>query len=172
MLFLFGLTCCLFFFYMRDYVIWSSLVPPFFHFPWFGQCIYFLTCRGNLTTIWYYRFISLSIFILFGFLWERRFFAFLFLYGLVRRSRNKFVWWPRNFMGDWGFFGFWTRIITLTQIRGFATRIRFLKWACDTSVARPLTENMSGFVNKDLLPQFRCRDVDFVHYFIQFFIGL
>ena len=113
------------FFYRRDILIWNSLVPPFFPFPWFGQCIYFLTCRGNLTTIWHYRFNSLSMIVLFWFLWEWRFFTFLFLYELVRRSRNKSVWWPRNFMGDWGFIGFRTWITTFTQIRGFATRIRW-----------------------------------------------
>ena len=68
---LFGLTCCSFVFYRRDFVIWNSLVPPFFPLPWFGYCIYFLTCRGNFRTIWHYRFNNLSIFILFGFLWER-----------------------------------------------------------------------------------------------------
>ena len=137
---------------MRNYVILNSLVPPFFPYPWFGQWIYFLTCLGNLTTIWHYRFNSLSMIVLFWFLWERRFFAFLFLYGLVRRSRNKSVWWPRNFMGDWGFIGFWRWIITFTQIRGFATRISwFLEESLDSSSSSVSKASNRFFATVDLL---------------------
>ena len=41
MLLLLGLTCCLHFFCMRDYVIWKSLVPRFFRFRGSGSAFIF-----------------------------------------------------------------------------------------------------------------------------------
>ena len=140
MLLLFGLTWCLFFFIGGTSPFGAvSFRVFFFQFAWLGQYIYFLTCRGNFRTIWHYRFNNLSIFILFGFLWERN-----------PHCRKLLI----DFFATVDLLLFLTTHVFMMNCFMPLMSSLFLKWASDTSVAWTLSANMSGFVNRDFVTRY------------------